>query len=181
MSHIPNPYIVLVEGSKLSKDEYVSLKKGGCNEIIDCSTELSEYINGKHKSPAEAKMLLFALDRVDPRNFATISKLSGRYYLTNRYSWHRYPLCKVLYQCENANRCNTRYYRIPAEYFDIYKQTLEDALKDEEFYTGRKDIEAYNIFKAFPSQVRLMQGHQKMGVEGYIAPWNMIVEDFELS
>ena len=181
LSYIPNPYIVLVEGSKLSEEEYRALKEEGCNKILDCSTELSEHINGKHKSPAEARMLLFALDRIEPSCFSTISKLSGRYYLTKRYSWHRYPLWKVLYQCERENRCNTRYYRIPSDYFAIYKKTLEDALRDEEFYTGRKDIEDYNIFKDFPSHSRLMQGVQKLGVEGYVAPWNMIVEDFEQS
>lgn len=178
---IPNPYILLVEGSKLSDYEKQTLKAEGCNEILDCSDELYEHINGIHKSPAEVKILLFALDRINHKRFATISKLSGRYYLTDKFSWHRHPLCRVLYQCENEKRCNTRYYRMPSEYFGIYKKTLEDALKDDEFLTGAKDIEGYNIFRGFPLQTRLMMGSQKLGVSGYIAPWNRMVEDFELS
>lgn len=175
---VPNPYIVLVEGSALEPSERDALLSAGCNEIIDCSKDLREHINGIHKSPAEARMLLYALERIDPGRFATISKLSGRYYLTDGFSWHRHPLRKALYQCERPDRCNTRYYRIPSYYFGVYKETLEGALADEAFLTGGSDIEGYNIFRGFPLQRRLMMGVEKLGVKGYVAPWKMVVEDF---
>lgn len=178
LKSIPNPYIVIVEGSKLTDQESSLIMAAGCNKIIDCSAELSEHINGIHKSPAEVRMLLFALDRIDVGRFATISKLSGRYYLTPGFSWHRHPLSRALYQCEYEGRCNTRYYRIPREYYGTYRKTLEEAIKDEGFLSGKSDIEGYNIFRSFQKKTQLMQGSERLGVKGYVAPWNKIVEDF---
>jgi hypothetical protein len=123
--------------------------------------------------------LLFGLKEVDSSQYATISKISGRYYLTSNFNWNKYPLDSALYQCERESRCNTRYYRIPAEYFSIYKETLEEALADPGITGGRTDIEGYNIFKNFPNGTKLMKDKDPLiGVRGYIAPFGKEVEDF---
>lgn len=177
--YVPRPYIIVIEGSNISEKEQNAMKKAGCDEIINCADELAEFINGPHKSIAEIKMLLFGLKDIDPSKYSTISKISGRYYLTNNFKWNRYPLNSPLYQCETDSRCNTRYYRIPAEYFWIYKKTLEEALADAGVAGGRTDIEGYNIFRNFPNGVKLMKDKDPLlGVRGYIAPFGTEVEDF---
>lgn len=178
--HVPSVHIVLIEGSKITKEEEDAFKSAGAHQIINCAHELASDINGPHKTIAEIKMILFGLNKIgDLSGYNTFSKISGRYYLTSNFSWRKYPLDGALYQCETPDRCNTRYYRIPREYFDIYRQTLEDALKDPEIMNGSKDIEGYNIYKNFPEATKLLQDKDPLlGVRGYIAPWGREVEDF---
>lgn len=177
---IPGPYIVLIEGSKITQKEEAAFKDAGVDRIVHCADELASYINGPHKTIAEIKMLLFGLGKIDNLSqYTTLSKISGRYYLTDNFSWGKYPIEKALYQCENPERCNTRYYRIPREYFAVYIQTLKDALNDPEIMSGTKDIEGYNIYRNFPNAVKLLQDKDPLlGVRGYIAPWGREVEDF---
>ena len=179
-TYVPNAYILLVEGSNITPEEEAAFISYGCNRVVNCSRELESFINGPHKTLAEIHMLLFALKTIKPERYSTISKISGRYYLTSNFKWYKYPQQKALYQCEPNGRCNTRYYRIPSKYFKIYKSTLESALRDEDVAKGSKDIEAFNIFKEMPESNKLVQGEQVLGVRGYVAPWGVEVEDFSM-
>lgn len=177
--HVPNPYIVLIEGSHLTELEQMGFQMAGVNQIIYCADELAVHINGPHKSVAEINMLLFALEKLDLSRFNTISKISGRYYLSDNFNWHKSSTNKAFFQCETppSTKCNTRYYRVPSKYFDQYKTTLKKALEDPEMIEGVKDIETYNIFKEFEDTEKVIEGETVMGVKGYIAPWGCEVED----
>lgn len=177
--HVPNPYIVLIEGSHLTELEQFGFELAGVNKIINCADELAQYINGPHKSVAEINMLLFALQKINLNKFNTLSKISGRYYLTANFNWYRSGNDKAFFQCETppSTKCNTRYYRIPSKYYKDYKQTLQDALKDPSVIDGTTDIETYNIFQNFKDAEKVIEGETIMGVKGYIAPWGCEVED----
>lgn len=177
--HVPNSYIVLIEGSHLSEREDAEFKKAGVHQIIYCADALAKYINGPHKSVAEINMLLFAIKQMNLSKFETISKISGRYYLTDHFDWYKYSNTKALFQCETppSTRCNTRYYRIPAKYYEQYVNILERALQDPKVMDGTKDIETYNIFTEFQDAEKIIQGESVIGVKGYIAPLGIEVED----
>ena len=176
---VPMAYIVLIEGSKLQDKEQHILDLL-CDEVID-ATELAPYTNGKYKSLAEIKLLLYGLQRIDLNNFSTLSKISGRYYLTDNFKWDMYPLSKALYQCERTNKCNTRYYRIPKKYFKTYIDTLKAAEQDPSIVNGWWDIERYNIFRNFNDAIRLLRyKDHKLGVRGKSASYNEEIEDFTL-
>lgn len=180
IKHIPSAHIVIIEGSKITQKEEATFKSAGAHQIIHCADDLESYINGPHKTIAEIKMLLYGFNKItNLHQYTTLSKISGRYYLTDNFSWIKHPLDEALYQCENPDRCNTRYYRIPNKYFDIYLHTLSDALNDPEIMSGTKDIEGYNIYRNFPQATKLLQDKDPLlGVRGYIAPWGREVEDF---
>jgi len=177
--HVPNPFIVLIEGSHLSESEETGFKRKGVHKIIYCADELKEYINGPHKSVAEINMLLFAIKQMNLSNFETVSKISGRYYLSDNFDWYKYSNKKALFQCETppSTKCNTRYYRIPAKYYNKYTKILEKALRDPKVIDGTKDIETYNIFTDFQDSDKIIKGESIMGVKGYIAPLGVEVED----
>lgn len=177
--HVPNPYIVLIEGSHLTELEELGFQLAGVNTIIYCADELAEHINGPHKSVAEINMLLFAIQQIRLSKFATISKISGRYYLTDNFNWKKYSKDKAFFQCETppSTKCNTRYYRIPSKYYKEYIETLQTALTDPMVIEGTKDIETYNIFKDFEDTEKLIEGETVMGVRGFIAPWGCEIED----
>ena len=179
-SKIPNAYIVIIEGSAISPEEHEGFLKAGCDEVHNVCLELSEDINGPYKSVAEVKMILHYLKASRPsiKRFETLSKISGRYYLTDNFVWDQYPLTKALYQCESPTRCNTRYYRIPMDYLGIYQSVLEATLYDPKFLKGETDIEGYNIFQNFKEHTKLLKEVSILGVRGYIAPLGTEVEDF---
>jgi hypothetical protein len=179
--HIPNVFIVLIEGSKIDDDTANLLMKRGCNHIHYVPEQLKHVVDGAHKSVGEVMMILNYLETLTPpevTKFDTFSKISGRYYLTNNFVWEKHPHDKALYQCETDGRCNTRYYMIPVKYLDVYKATLQAALLDKDFIEGRTDIEGYNIFRNIPNYTKIVRGHDMLGVQGYIAPTNELVEDF---
>lgn len=177
--HVPNPFIVLIEGSHLTESEKSGFKRAGAHKIIYCADELATYINGPHKSLAEIHMLLFAIKQIDLSRFETISKISGRYYLSDNFDWYRFSNNKALFQCETppSTKCNTRYYRIPQKYYNKYTKILEKALRDPKVIDGTKDIETYNIFTDFQDSDKIIKGESIMGVKGYIAPLGVEVED----
>lgn len=177
--HVPNSFIVLIEGSHLTESEKAGLKMAGAHKIIYCADELEKYINGPHKSVGEINMLLFAIKQMDLSKFETISKISGRYYLSDNFDWYKYSNTKALFQCETppSTKCNTRYYRIPEKYYREYIKILENALRDPMVINGTKDIETYNIFTGFQDSEKIIQGQSILGVKGYVAPLGIEVED----
>lgn len=178
--HVPNPYIVLIEGSALTNNEIDGFYKAGVHKIHFVAKDLKQYINGPHKSVAEVKMLLHYFDTHDVSGYNSISKISGRYYLGSNFSWNKHPLDKPLFQCDNEFVCNTRFYRIPQSYFSEYKKSLESTLENNNFVSGSLDIERYNIFKVFSDSTRLMRGQDDvLGVMGVLAPYGQTIEDFD--
>ena len=176
--HIPNCYIALIEGSKLNKEKEIILSNTGCNMIHNVSEKMANYINGPNKSLAEIHMIMDYLKTINLHEYATLNKISGRYYLTDNYQWERYPTSKALYQCDWIANCNRRYYRIPSQYFDVYVNTLQEALDSPDFVNGKFSIENYNIFRHMEDHISLMrENNVKLGVAGFVAPYGMVVED----
>jgi hypothetical protein len=178
---IPNCHIVLIEGSKLKKEDIKQIYAKGCNYIYDESDELKDVINSDSKSLAEAMMLLHFLNSKyflnNKYKFETYSKISGRYYLTDNFDFNKYELDKVVCQCSNINLCNTRYYRIPMKKINKYINILNEFINDPDLLNYKVDIEHYNIFKSFKNKY-IIYPSEKLGVAGILGPWNKSVEDF---
>jgi len=180
---IPNPYIVLIEGSDITPDERDAFLDAGCDYVHRTSPSIQHIIDGPHKSVAEVNMLLDA-PRFENMTFDTFSKISGRYVLTNNFSWDNAKNDAPLYACKDATYCYTRYYRFPYSAYPQYRAVLQEALQNQDFVEGRIDIETYNIFKSFSTKNRYIlstdeKGNQipKLGVKGVMAPFGVSIED----
>ena len=173
--YIPNPYIVIIEGSVLTEKEKQHFYNAGCDIIHDVSSKLKDYINSPHKSVAEVHLILDYIGTIkNIEKYATLNKISGRYYLSDHFKWGEH----AIYQCDHRPQCHTRYYRIPIKYFQIYKDTLQEALRTPEFVNGNIDIETFNIFRHIPYAKKLMMDEDEpLGVSGYIAPLGTFVEN----
>ena len=182
--NIPNPTIVLIEGSELTETDISRITQAGCDHIYNVSDKLKHLINSENKSFAEVNMILNFLQsdyftKLNLETYKTFSKISGRYHLTQNYDFNKYSLDKVLCQSPYGTRCNTRYYRIPFKFIDEYREILKNALVDDAFSTYKTDIEDYNIFKTFkPDDIEIVKPPDKLGVMGMLAPTGDIVEDF---
>jgi hypothetical protein len=179
---IPDSFIVLIEGSPLTKEEQDSFYETGCDYIFDESEILKDVINSDSKSLGETYMLLGFLESSYFKNleFQTLSKISGRYYLTDNFDFHKYPLDKVVCQCPISTVCNTRYYRIPSHLVNTYISSLKEFQIDPDLLNYKTDIEHYNIFKVFKEEEKIIISRPNiLGVKGITSPWNGYVEDFQ--
>ena len=171
-NYIPNPYIVLLEGSDLTKEQIDKINEVGCDQIYMVSKNIREHIDGPCKSVGELYILLDYLNNLKNVNeYETISKISGRYYLNDKFDWNKYPIDKAIYHCNkvrnNMTHYNTRYYRIPVKYYDLYKDILNKCLSDKDILSCKSYIELYNIFQIFPDKLEInKEKGEILGVEG---------------
>lgn len=170
---IPNPYIVVLEGSKISKDDVLKFKNSKINELvyIDIAglnksygelTLISEYLN------SESFKKLTAVD--------TISKISGRYYLTDNFIFDDaiYKINKITKNTwTNKSLCNTRYYKFPIEHCEIFKDKIKYLLNNKKINI---DIE-HSFYEYDILPMNLIENDNKIHLKGNLAPDGTEISD----
>ena len=152
--YIPDVYIVLIEGGPITEQERIQLETK-----VNCIYQKN--VIGLEKSHGEATLLqsFFTSDifKAIRPNIKTISKLSGRYELTEAFDFQAYDI---------------RYYRFHVDNADYFIKKLEDVLKSVQYM----DIE-----HAFYSNEVFAKGSMihpdQLGVCGYNAPQGYLQVD----
>jgi hypothetical protein len=164
---VPNAFIVLLETGSASDEEKDFLQSQVDHYMTIPATSLV-------KSQGEAMLIhgfftssWFQENR--PR-FQTFSKLSGRYFLLDRYDFMAHSLDKVFikFRWDEQGRglFETRYYRIPASKIDGFIQTLDVVLSKHSTLFKETDIEhIYCLFNFFPLQETIHD--QPIGLAGW--------------
>ena len=160
--------ITVLEGSPLSQQD-ISLLSKHANYI--CMFNITDL----PKSIGESVMLknYFEIDTfktIQP-TLETISKVSGRYYLTEEFNFNRYPLeSSVIKTYDDVY--DTRYYRFNASNADFFISKLDDVMKT----LDREDIEhSFYRNQIFPKHTLIHPN--TLGVEGQIAPSGAVQKD----
>src|SRR6056300_602556 len=133
-SYIPNSYVVYVEGTVLN-DSFKSIL---LNEV--------DHVNGPYKGYAENKKILsyFTSDHYKNNKdmFVSISKISGRYYMSNRFTFE-VTNNKIIGHIRYYNDAHpsgiwmlSLFYTISNELKDKYIEILNQCDKDEELQQG---------------------------------------------
>ena len=174
--HIPNAYIVLLEGGT-AQEKDIEYFKNIVDEYI--TVNVTPFL----KSVGEFRLLhtYFNMESTKSKILEcnSVSKLSGRYYLNDKFNFEKYTdrIC-VKYRVDHNNLggFETRYYKMPSHYFDTFLEKLNSMLEDETFMTSYMDIE--NAF-AKNNVFRVEDGThgEVIGVSGNIAPDGCLVED----
>jgi hypothetical protein len=148
---IPNPYIVVLEGSHLNQDEKNILK----NSKIDGLFYFD--VNGYNKSGGELLLLLNYFESIFyqklKNNFhiQTISKFSGRYYFTEKHKFDDYSIEDFVFKkidntyWSNQGIYETRYYRFPFYYEETFINKLKDILKNGMHIDIEHSFYKYNV------------------------------------
>jgi hypothetical protein len=112
---IPNSYIVIIEGGRMTDDITSSFQKFGVDEIFYTN------VSGLGKSAGEMELLCsymsseFFSQIEDKCN--SISKISGRYYLTDEFSFDEdYIIYCTDISWSGQGACSTRYWKTPGAY-----------------------------------------------------------------
>ena len=169
---IPNPYIVVLEGSVLTKGEIAKLKESKIHNLLYFD------IKNLHKSIGEATLILNYLKSdyfnqlKAEKNILTISKISGRYFLTEQHDFTNCPLDKILIRKKDTNTwsnqgiCDTRYYRFPFSYVDKFQKSLSEMLNDKGLYI---DLE-HSFYKYQIFEFDIIHNTDKINLSGNLAP-----------
>ena len=169
---IPDVYIVLLEGGT-STDEDISEFSKYVNEFIIID------IKNLPKSIGEFRLLYnyFNSEQFKSKQttFKTISKFSGRYYLNDSFLFNE-SICFKYREYENKGIVETRYYRFPILYLNIFLEKLEIINQDNEFLSDSIDIE-HLFAKHMVLPISYATIDSKIGVSGNNAPSGIAIED----
>lgn len=168
---IPNPYIVVLEGSHLSEEQKNVLK----NSKIDGLFYFD--VNGYTKSGGELLLLLnyfespFYQKLKNEFCIQTINKFSGRYYFTQEHNFDDYLIDDFVFKkidstyWSNQGIYETRYYRFPFSYEKIYINKLKEILNKSLYIDIEHSFYKYNVLP-----IEKCLKIDKMFVAGNIAP-----------
>jgi len=166
---IPNSYIVIIEGGRITDDIINSFKEFGADEIFCAS------VSGLGKSAGEMKLIC---SYITSEHFIglqdkcqSISKISGRYYLTDDFSFDDdYIIYCIDKSWSNQGACSTRYWKTPGTYIPTLVSKL---LFLKEHIDKFIDIE-----HAFYAQDIIPQDKIKkdklVGVTGIVSPFGKL-------
>jgi hypothetical protein len=184
---VPNAVVVLVEGSEITEEETTAILAAGVDYIHRVDKSKRRIIDSPHKSIAEITLMLdfFKSDYMQTRTttFVTLSKLSGRYFLNDKFDFSKFDIDQSVFLCTGVSYCETRYFRINMKYFDEFVRILEGALTDPEILSEKKGVESYAFPTRFspPHKLYMRDEGAYIGVEGNIAVSGQHIEEFRVS
>lgn len=166
---IPDSYIVLLEVGSVGEDVVNFLKP-----LVD------EYIcmNVPHlnKNQGEATMMYKYLSsdsfRQKSSEFASLSKLSGRYFLSEEFDFYRVPLEKPWIKYRTGSRgegiYETRYFRMPISYVSHFYEKYDIFMKNNFQMLDYDDVEHIYVHQGFirPEDSII---NVKIGVAGWVS------------
>ena len=172
--------IVVLEGSLLSQTQIDQL-----SQKIDYFYHVNNVL-GLPKSIGEYLLLMtyFSSDQFKKikHDIETISKLSGRYYLTESFNFSKYDVHSSIIKYDvrswyraDAGIYDTRYYRFHVDYIDYFVDKLKKVL---ESILNHQDPDIEHAF--FSNQIlppHTLIHPENLGVEGLISISSDIVKD----
>jgi hypothetical protein len=169
---IPNAYIVVTDVSMLSDEQIEDLQTNAVNEV-----RVFKELEGVSKSFCESIVMyrVFQDFLTPPDNtFVSAIKLSGRYFLTPKYSFGSVGdvVCKRM----RPQEVMTRYIQIPRKLFGKFVSSLYDVTQMPMVQNAEMDIE-HALGRTFPEMDEAGAVRRRIDVAGFYATnGQMLVE-----
>jgi hypothetical protein len=168
---VPEALIVLLENSALSARE-ASVLREAADWFVSFAQDARavEVRDGPFKGAGELCMLLWIQDIVRHFDYEKIFKLSGRYWLTDRFCLQDFPCDKFGFLMRDG-AFSTRLYSVPKSLEAAYRQQLEKT-----FVAAQKGatIEALIMHGVPQDKIHLLE---HLGVCGYIGPTGELIDE----
>jgi len=158
---IPNYYIAIVECSKLSIEQEKYFKSNS-NYFVNFYNKknIRDNVYSKYKAIGEStqtiNIIKSILENVKDIDFKNFIKISGRYWLSNKFDFSIFDNDKIVVKQINKNKQNilTALYKIPFKYIielkiffineqNVYKRGIGFEVSFSKFPTKYKDITIY--------------------------------------
>lgn len=168
---VPDALVVLLENSALSAGEMAALEQAA-DWFVSFARDARavELRDGPFKGAGELYMLLWIQDVVRHFDYEKMFKLSGRYWLSDRFCSQHFPSDRFGFLMRDG-AYSTRLYCVPKSLEATYRKQLEKT-----FVGAQKGatIEAL-IMRGVPQdRIQLLE---HLGVRGYIAPTGALIDE----
>ena len=176
---VPDCFVVVIEGSSYTDDQVRAVMESGAHHIAHVN------VDAYAKSLGEVMLLRtffrsdIFLGLIEKHNILSVSKLSGRYVLTDDFLFHYDGdtcICKISdpgTTYSGHGILDTRYYCFPITYLENFLQGLDKCCQNGIFV----DIEhSFYLYQAVPVD-KINRDKQKINVSGCYAPDGKYVED----
>lgn len=178
-SNIPNCLVVVIEGSAYTDEQVNTVMQSGAHTIAYINVDAYDKQSGESSLLYQFfKSDIFA-DLRERHNVLSISKLSGRYVLTEDFVFHydaEMCICKII-QPENSYSGHgallTRFYSLPIAYLDQYVEGLGKCCHEGIFINIEHTFYRYQVIPLD----KIHRQKQVIHVGGRIAPTGEYVED----
>lgn len=184
---IPNSFIVLVEGSSLNDTEKNKLVSN-VDDFFQCND--IENINSSLKGLGETSMIREFLNgdifkKISNENIImTTTKITGRYYLNDNYSFDNMPIDKISLKMEGEDWHVTSSYRVGTDLINVYKTELDrvyNMYKNHQKNMKENDeisLEKVMFWKINPDLIFKIRHPNKYGVTGLSSADGTTIESF---
>ena len=128
---IPNSLIVLLECSS-NIEQYEDILRNKVDKYFNYinNTTVLKHVNSKFKSMGENYQMLNFLINENLKDYESIIKISGRYYLNNNFNYSIFDNDENIFRYyKSVDVVSTRLYKIDKQYFKHYIDTLKSADK----------------------------------------------------
>lgn len=168
---VPDALVVLLENSDLSTKE-VSVLQNVADWFVLLSQDAQaiELRDSFHKGAAEAYMLLSIQNVLMYFDYRIMFKLSGRYWLSERFDIHNFPSDRFGLLLRGGVY-STRLYSVPKALNVLYCRQLDKAMRETLKGAGIEVV----IMQGVPSDK--IMSLEYLGVQGYISPNGEFIDE----
>ena len=168
---VPEALVVLLENSDLPTGE-TSVLQEAADWFVSFAQNAyaTELRDGPFKGAGETYMLLWTQRIVQHFDYEKMFKLSGRYWLSDRFCLEDFPLGKFGFLMSGGTH-STRLYCVPKCLEGMYRKQLEKTLVATQKGAG---VEAVIMRGVPPDKIELLE---HLGVCGHIAPTGGYIEE----
>lgn len=142
---IPNSYIVILEGSELSKKQNEILKNNS-DQLFLCN------VKGLDKSSGELSLIYNFLNSLEFKEIYekidNLIKISGRYYLLENYNFYMYDGCVIKNnkkEWSNEYASETRYYKVTKNKISEFINNLTNLITNGIYRDIEHSFYFYNV------------------------------------
>ena len=161
LSKINAKKILFIEASNIPEYELELISKVDIYKNIYKNDHIKKIIDGPHKSIGESLSVLEGINGVDLSLYDNIYKISGRYYLTDKFDYHLWNNeHTIFYNDLKQDILLTSFYKINCKQYDEWIYLLENIYKN-------KNKESIEII--FRKQFKNYKSIESLGVAGYIS------------
>jgi len=168
-TRLPNAYVMIADNSETFPDTYMDMLKTKANHVYRCYSP--ETTSSIYKAKGEAGCLLSALEEVKrlKLSYDYMFKLSGRYYLTDRFDLNNYlnGQDKVgFFKPQNLSIVSTVLYCIPYQMIATFQSWLNNVGTSEsmEYYM-------YEFSKNCVVYVKAQGGEGRVAIDGNLVSY----------
>jgi len=180
---VPNSYILLIDNSPLTED-LIKVLQSKVEKFISIADRLivKEFNNNAMKGQGETYMMAVALDFIKHNlTCKRIFKISGRYKLTDKFNINDYDSLygKYVYRTRDASKYIKGAMHFHSRIWSVCGSLVDDAILFLERVMMTMMIQNVDVEHAAFRSMDLNKcvEFDIMGLEGYLAIWNILAVD----